>query len=342
MKKFSSLSLLVPFLLSACTLLPRPTQESNPSTPIPTTAATEEAIPCDPEKWVIAITSVEQTDLGDSTKLVFAKIGIENNDSLWGKVTGPKAANEKTTESVFLTTEDGSSYEYSDSSGSIPLEQLSAANQRLYEATGHIETPLLPPDYVTLGKTVDGETHYYNFAFLIPESQTPDSITIGNMGVDCIQPHVLSENGKPSYRKKSTQLPTKTYKLDTDLADVRDAPSARRYPNLVGAELVTPDWKETIFITDVTRDGNTITVTFDFTNFSSHAVSPSFEGYIMGDGQISICQNGPVHGLVESGQTAQDLTWTFIIPEDETDPVFVYVYGGTADLNEVYRVNPEG
>ena len=40
-------------------------------------------------------------------------------------------------------------------------------------------------------------------------------------------------------------------------------------------------------------------------------------------------------------QTAEDLTWTFAVPEDETNLVFVYAYGGTIDLNEVYRINPE-
>ena len=347
MKKFSSLSLLVPFLLSACTLLPRPTQESNPSTPIPTTAATEEAIPCDPEKWVIAITSVEQTDLGDSTKLVFAKIGIENNDSLWGMVIGPDVSDEKAAqETVFLSTEDGFTYEYLDGRESNLSGQLSDTSRRLYEATGQIDTPLMPPGFVTLGKSIEEKPHYYNFSFLIPNSKMPDTITIGGMSVDCIQPHILSENGKPSYRRKNIQLPIKTYDLNTDITDIREIPSARRYPNLIGAELTTPDWKETIFITDVTRNGNTIDVTFDFTNFSSRAISPSFDGYIMGNNRSFICQDNceqrPTHAPVEPGQTAQDLTWTFTVPEDESNLVFVYIYGGKVDLNEVYRVNLEG
>jgi hypothetical protein len=49
---------------------------------------------------VIAITSKKQTDLGDGTKLVFAKIGIKNNDSLWGMVIGPDSSDEKATQKI--------------------------------------------------------------------------------------------------------------------------------------------------------------------------------------------------------------------------------------------------
>jgi hypothetical protein len=211
--------------------------------------------------------------------------------------------------------------------------------------TNRIVTPLMPPGFVALGKTIEGEPYDYNFAFLIPDSQEPDRITIGDMEIECIQPHVLGGNGKPVYRHKNVQLPSKTYNLESDVTEIREAPSVRRYPNLVGAEVVTPDWKETIFITDVTRNRNTIDVTFDYTNFSSHPMAPSFSGYIMGSSQYFICQKDcesqSTHEPVEPGQTAQDLTWTFTLPEDETNLTFVYVYGGKIDLNEVYRVNLE-
>ena len=343
---FLLLTILASFLFSACTLLSRPVQERNSFIPSPKTTASKVVIPCAPENWVIAITSVEQTDLGDGTKLVFAKIGIENNDSLWGKVSGPDVSDEKTAqETVLLTTEDDSTYEYLDGRQSDLSGQLSDTSRRLYEATGRIDTPLMPPGFVALGKTIDGYPSYYNFAFLIPDSKMPDTITISGTQVDCIQPHILSENGKPSYRKKSIQLPVKTYNLDTDVTAVRDAPSARRYPNLVGAELTTPNWKETIFITDVTRNGNTIAVTFDYTNFSSRAISPSFDGYIMGNNRLFICQNDceqrATHAPVEPSQTTQDLIWIFTVSEDESNLVFVYVYGGKIDLNEVYRINLE-
>jgi len=343
MKKVLLTTILAPFLLSACAFLTRSTNIRETETPTPATIAIDDDIPCAPENWVIAVTSVEQTDLGDGTKLVFAKIGIENNDSLWGTLNGPDHSVAEN--SVFLTTEDGSIIEYLDSSHQVPSGQLSNANQILYGATGRIETPLLPPGFVALGKTTGGDPHYYNFAFRIPESQTPDIITIGGMSIDCIQPHVLGENGMPLYREKRVQLPAKTYDLDTDLAGVREAPSARRYPNLAGAELTTPDWKENLFITGASRNGNTIEVTFNFTNFSSRDMPPSFNGYIMGSNRLFICQNDcdeqPTHAPVEPGRTAQDLPWTFTVPEDETNLVFVYVYGGQVDLNEVRRINLE-
>jgi hypothetical protein len=336
-KKVPLLPLLASFLLTACTLVPRPTQERNLTTPIPITAASEDVVPCAPENWELAITSIEQTNLGDGTISVFARIGIENNDSLWGKVIGPVVSDEKAAqETVFLTTKDGSTYEYLNGSNPIPT---------LYETTGQIETPLLPPKFVTLGKTIDGHPLYYNFAFQIPSSKIPETVTIGGLAVDCIQPHIIGENGKPAYRHKSILLPSRTYNLETDVSDIHDEPSARRYPNLVGAELVTPDWKETIFITDVARNGDSVVVTFDFTNFSSHAVSPSFNGYLIGSGRVFICQidceNQPNYDPVQPGHIAQDLTWTFTVPEDETNLMFVYTYGGKVDLNEVYRVNIE-
>jgi len=299
--------------------------------PVSTTVVPEDVIPCALDNWKIAITSIDQTDLGDGTKLVEAMIGIENNDSLWGKVSGPSFSDEPTQKFIFLTTEDGSTYGF--------------VKDTQYETTGKLETPLLPPGFATLGKTIDGTPLRYSFSFLIPDSKIPEAITIDGMKVDCIQPHVVGENGQINYRKKEIQIPAKTYDLDTDITGVREAPSSRRYPNLVGAELVTPDWKETVFITAVTRNGNTIAVTFDFTNFSSHATSPSFDGYIMGNNRLFICQNNcgheQTHRPIEPGQTAPNLTWTFTIPEDESNLAFVYIYGGKVDLNEVYRVNLE-
>jgi hypothetical protein len=340
--KILLLTIPVLLILSACTSKTSPLQESDLPTPFPGTTEPKDEIPCAPENWVIAITAVEQTDLGDSKKLVFTKIGIENNDSLWGSLNGP--ANE-TRKSVFLTTKDGSIYEAFERPHPIPSDQLSDQDQNTLVETVRIETPLMPPGFVALGKTIEGVPYDYNFAFLIPDSQEPDTITIGGIGVDCIQSHVVGGNGKPVFRHKNIQLPVRTYDLETDVADVREAPSARRYPNLVGAELVTPDWKETLFITDVTRNGNTIDVTFDYTNFSSHPMSPSFNGYIMGSSRHFICQKDcesqPTHEPVEPGQTAQDLTWTFTLPEDENNLTFVYAYGSKIDLNEVYRVNLE-
>lgn len=331
------------FLLSACTSLFRPTQENNSPTPSPTP---EKQISCAAENWLIAITAVDQIKLDDGTKLVFARIGIENNDVFWGSVFGPRTPNEnKRQKSVILSTQDGTKYEYLDEKSLPPSEQTGDSYRAMYRVTGQIETPLLPPGFVTLGKAKNREPSYYNFAFQIPGSQIPNTIAINDMQVNCIQPHLVGENGIPVYREKTIQLPIKTYNLETDITEIRDAPSARRYPNLVGAELISPDWKETIFITDVTRDGKEITVVFDFTNFSSHEISPSFNGYIMGSNRLFICQNDceqrPSYEAVKPGQTAQELTWTFLVPEHETSLTFVYVYGGNVDLNEVYRINLE-
>jgi hypothetical protein len=156
---------------------------------------------------------------------------------------------------------------------------------------------------------------------------------------------VIGENGQPVYRKKNIQLPARTYTIDTDIGDFQDELPAGRYPNLVGAELILPDWKEIISVTDVTKDGNKITVVFDFSNYSSHDVSPSFNGYIIGNNHLFICQEDceqkSTHETVQSGQAAYDLTWTFTVPESVTNLMFVYVYGGNVDLNEVYIIDLE-
>jgi hypothetical protein len=335
-------TLLTSFLLTACTFFPGKFQERDFPSPASTKAEPNDKIPCAPENWTIAITAVEQRDLGDGTKLILIKLGIENNDSLWGSVNGP--ANE-TRQSVSLTTKDGSVYEPVEGSQSIPTEQLPDRIQIMLAETGRIETPSMPPGFIAVGETIDGEPFSYNFAFRIPKSQVPEGISIGGVEVECIFPRNVGEIGKPFRRHKFIQLPVKSYNLETDVTEVREAPSARRYPNLVGAELVTPDWKETLFITNVSRDGNIIEVTFDFTNFSSRPISPSFNGYIMGSSRMFICQKScdgqKTHGPVEAGRTAQDLTWTFTLPRDETNLTFVYVHGGNVDLNEAYRLNLE-
>jgi len=345
-KKLLFLALLTLPSLSTCTFLTRPNLESDLPTPQPTETISKPEIPCMPENWAIAITALEQVDLGDGTKLVFVKIGVENNDSLWGRVNDPSSSDEtESLKSVYLSTMDGTRYGHLDLSSPLPSEHLAASHRAMYETTGLIETPLLPPGFVTLGRSNKGEPYYYNFAFQIPNSQKPASITLGTVQVQCIQPYVLSGNGKPIYRNKTIRLPAKTYNLETDITDVREAPSARRYPNLIGAELATADWKESIFITNVRRNGNEVTVVFDFTNFSSHDISPSFSGYIMGDSRLFICEydcaHRPNQETVQPGQTAQDLTWTFAMPENETNLTFVYVYGGSSNLNEVYRINLE-
>ena len=337
------------FTLSACTFLTHPIQETDASTPFPETTATDEDASCAADNWKIGITSVEQLDLDDGTKLVIANIGIENNDMLWGSLQGPidSVANETNTR-VSLMTKDGSLFENLDSFPTL-LEQQPDRLQALGDITGRIKTPLLPPGFVTLGKSIDGEPRYYNFAFQLPKAQIPDAITIGGLEVNCILPYVTGGNGAPAYHGKKVLLPERTYNLSKDVGDVHDEPSARRYPNLVGAELELPDWKEVIEVTGVTREGDRIKVTFDFTNYSSHPVSPSFNGYLIGSSQlfycpttdVSDCGHGTKYEAVQPGQTAQDLTWSFTVPEEETDLVFVYVYGGLVDLNEVYRVNLE-
>jgi len=344
MNKALRLTLLVWILLAACTPLLQPTQENNILAVLPTS---EEKTPCAAEYWKIAITSITQADLGDGTKLVFAEIGIENNDSLWGSLSGPENSSaDKTQSSVYLTTKDGSVYKYINSAYAISSEQLSSQNQNLLKGTGQIDTPLLPPEFVTLGRIIDGQPFYYNFAFQIPDSQTPDSIIIGGLEVRCVQPFVSGENGAPVYRGKSILLPAHTYNLSTDIEDVHDEPSARKFPNLVGAELESPDYKELITVTGVTREGGKIIVTFDFTNYSSRAVPPSFNGYIIGNNQMFICQSNcetqATYERVRPGQIAQDLTWSFTAPKDETNLMFVYIYDDLVDLNEVYRINLEG
>jgi hypothetical protein len=327
------------FLLSACTNVAQPTPVNHAPTLL---SSIENQIPCAAENWNIAITSVDQINLGDSTKLVFAGIGVENNDSLWGHINSLEYETQK---HILLTTEDGSVYEYLENSFSVPSEQKTFLYQELYEPTGHIETPLLPPGFAALGVSIDGEPHYYNFAFQIPETKIPYAVSIDGMQATCILTYVIGENGQPIYREKTIQLPAQIYNLDTDIAEVHDTPSARRYPNLTGTEWITPDWKESIFITDVTQSRNEIIVTYDFTNFSSHAAAPSFNGYIIGSNRLFICQNDcksqPSNELVQPGQTAQDLILIFTIPEGETNLIFVYAYGGRVDLNDARRINLE-
>jgi len=345
MKKTLQAILPVLGLLAACAQVVQPTPDIT-ATKINTL---EQQTPCSVENWKVVITSVEQADLVDDKKLVFARIGIENNDSLWGSVHGPEHPSTiKTQSSIYLTTEDDTVYGYLDSADQLPAGQLSEQDQILLNSTGRIATPPLPPEFVTLGQLSAGEAYYFNFAFHIPDTQTPNTVTIDGMEVNCIQPFTIGENGIPVYRSKSIQLPAHTYNLRTDIEPVHNVPSARKYPNLVGAELELPDYKEAIAVTAVTREGDTINVMFDFSNYSSHAMSPSFNGYIMGDTKLFICQTTSDNDCeqttqerVQPGQTAQDLMWTFTVPESETNLMFVYAYGGQIDLNEVYRINLE-
>jgi hypothetical protein len=323
----------------------------NPNSELPTPSSAN----CDPNKWKIAITSIDQKDLGDGTKLIIASIGIENNDSLWGSISGPEdydKHNDETQYDVFLTTKDGSNFGYLGGNLPIPTEQLSTQNLVGYGSTGSIGTLLLPPGFVTLGLMMGGKPNYFNFAFTIPNSQTPNSITIGGFQVSCIVPPTMEVwSVKPVYHGKTIDLPVKTYNLTTNIADIHGEPSfTSNYPNLVGSKLDLPDDNGIIEFTGVTRNGNTINILFNFTNLSSTETAPYFNktGYIIGDSRLFSVQTDvenyrdpqSFYTPVQPGQTMQGFIWSFTVPENEINLMFVFVYGDVIDVNKVYRITP--
>jgi len=174
----------------------------------------------------------------------------------------------------------------------------------------------------------------------MPNTQIPDSLTIRNMSVGCSAP----EKSKAHYRDL-----IETYDLSTDGANVYTLPSADKFPDLVGSKLEMPDEEGTMEFTGVTRNGNMVNVVFNYINPSSNEAYPTFGGYIIGDSGLASCQTigewdceHETHNImsVQPGEAAQGLVLSFIVPENETNLMFVYVYGDEIDVNKVYRINP--
>jgi hypothetical protein len=343
-KKISLTTLSSLILILACAF-PRAFQKSSvltpsvePFTPLLTTNPSGTEYACDAN---IVIMGVDEVDLGDGTKIVHVRIGLENHGSLWTKLRGPDDDEDtETQKSVFVITKDGSIYGFLGRHTGIPPELLPDQNRTLYEERGAIITALIPPGFSILGQTMLGKPHYYGFAFQMPNTQIPDSITIKNMSVVCSAP----ENSKYSYSDL-----VETYTLSTDGADLQVLPSADKYPNLVGSKLVMPFEGESIEFTGVTRDGNTVNIVFNYINLSSDEAHPSFNGYIIGDGRLASCQTTGEYDCesqlsnilpVQPGQTAEGLVLSFLVSENETNLMFVYIYGDEFDVNKVYKLNP--
>jgi hypothetical protein len=304
---------------------------------------------CNPEKWKITITAIEQHDLGNGTKLIVTRIGIENHDMVWGSVKGPSTISNEAQNAIYLTTKDGSKYNYLRGFLPVPSPQLSDQDQTTYESTGWIGTVPLPPGFAVLGPTVQGRPYMFNFAFQIPLSQEPETINISGLEVECIFPHTIQENGKASYGGGHYDLPETTYNLPSEIHDIHSQPSNNKHPNLVGSKIELPNHEGALEFTDVSREGKMIVVTFNFTNLSSAEASPQFNGYILSNSGFysclttseNDCEHQSFYTPVQPGQTAQGLTWSFAVPQDSTDLFFVYVYGDVIDVNEVYRIAPK-
>ncbi len=311
-----------------------PSYEKN--TAIPSDIGTPDASSCG-DQWNIVITSVSEVEIGDGTKLVLVNLGIENNTPFWGQLKGPDDdwLSNGTEPTAYLTTKAGSTYPYIYLNLPFPPNQIppSYAHYR-----GYISTQLLPPGFVTVGGITQGNADHHRLGFQIPISEVPDSITIEGMYALCV-----GGNG-------TGDIPVKTYNFSTDIADVHSQPSAKEFPDLVGQRIELPDDEGIIEFTKVTRDGNIITVNFNFTNLSSSEDLPRFNSYIIGDSGFTSCQSGiglfcesddSYNVPVSPGQT-QTLSWLFEMPEDEINLLFVYVYDAeTGGPNKVYSINPE-
>jgi len=313
----------------ACSSLLKPTSNatsvaSSPNSPlIPPTISSESNSQCDAE---IFITSVTEGVPENGMKVVLATLGIKNTGSVWMELRGPDGdwIVLQTDPPTYLTTKDGSIYEYSHSYGEdAPLMTME----------------VLPPGFVTLGVTLGaaypGDPLYYNLRFDIPAAQIPDSITIGQMGISCFATGIA----------RYPFLPDKTYDLSSDVTEAPAQKSGSQYPDLVDSLLQLPNGEGKIEFTGVTRSGDTLTITFNFTNLSPSDAPPPFSGYIIGDGRLSTCfvkieGSCPVDNFnaVPPGQT-QTFSAMFNVLQHDTNLKFVYVHGNFEEPNVVYKIN---
>jgi hypothetical protein len=331
----------------ACNALSRPNTAVTPALveatkpSVTLTALSENEATCRAE---IVITNVDEVDMGDDTKLVHVKIGFENKGTMWAKLRGPDDDEDtETQKSVFITTKDGSVYGFRGRHQGIPPQFLPDQSLTLPEERGAVVTALIPPEFAILGQTVGGQPHYYGFAFQMPSAQVPESITMKNMSLVCLGPPT-TEN----YSDRANDDLPQTYSLMSGITDVHALPSADKFPDLVGSKLEMEYEGESIEFTGVSRKGNTISVTFNYVNDSTYEAYPTLNGYVIGYSRLAACLATGEYNCelqesylptVQPGQTAQDLVWSFIVPENETNLFFVYVGGDVSDLNKVYRIN---
>jgi hypothetical protein len=296
---------------------------------------------CSLDNWRLLVTSVQEKVRGDGTKDVIVNVGIENNDHLWGFLDGPYSQNNP--KPVTMTTANGKVYEPTVRNIQIDLDNGDFAAY----ASGFIHTPDLPPGFTASGQSFRGGRTRYSFAFNIPNAEMPATFSIDTLQIHCFGADV-EVNGQVVYGGGLLLVPPMTYNLSGGgVQNVHEEPTASDYPELKRGRRVLDDTASELEVTDVTRQGNIITVTFNYTNRSSYPQGPVFQGYIIGNQNIFTClaeRESDCHvdhsGSPETqpGQTIQGLTWTFVVPKDESNLLFVYISGqiNKAHSDQVY------
>lgn len=297
---------------------------------------------CSMDKWKIFISSVEQKDQGDGTKDVTIYLAVQNNDHLWGTVVSSQLYNDS--KAFMMTTTAGK--EYGPTSKNFVLNMPNG--DIITYGSGYMNTLLLPPGATVTGQSIRGIPTFYGFMFNIPSAETPATFTINTLTINCVgNPRYVMVNGEPVYGGGTLYIPPLTYDMRAGAQGTIEEPSAGNYPGLKGSKLVetTGEYE----FTDVSRQGNTITITLNFTNRSKYQTGPSFAGYILGDqGQITCpetyemdCQVGRSGSPeVQPGDTITGVTWTFVVPKDEKNLLFVYVQAdsSTDTTSKVYNL----
>jgi hypothetical protein len=290
----------------------------------------------------IVITGVDELDLGDGTKIVHVRIAFENKGNLWARLKGPDDDEDTETQwSVYIRTEDGSTYGFLGRQKGIPSELLPHPRRTEYEERGAVVTALIPPGFAILGQTVDGKPHYYGFAFRVPRTEVPVSISIKNMALSCAAPPELDHSSL-----RYVEL-AEDYSLTSDIRDVNILPSADNIPNLIGSRLEMGIPQQFIEFTGITRIGNTISVMFNYINDSPYEAITGFEGYIIGNSGFASCVNGVRIDCEDSGvaiphvgpgQTFGSVV-SFTMPEDETNLFLAVVDNDHTGFRGLYKIN---
>ena len=306
---------------------------------------------CQVDKWNIFPTNLKQIPLGDGSKLVAVQLAVQNNSRRWGSISGPSnnglIINEDTSQDIILTTNDGSSFNAL-SSGyfDLPSGQFIFPGQDNYMPTDWTETPTIPPDFTVIGgeTTLDGSWPGYIFSFQVPESVTPVRLTLKGMTATCILPPTKMQNGKYEYWGSRGGIPTRTYALPTDVSGVIKEPRSGSYPGLVGGKVVMADNVGFIMFTNLSRNGNVVSVKYSYTDQDTIAASlssGSLNAYVIGDSGIAFPPDQTPDAAdvtIAPGQTASGFTVTFTVPASEKNLALAYVAGDVIAVDDVFSI----
>ena len=348
-KKTSLYILPLLIVVMACAFFAQPLQESGdqatpakqaqqaaePTNLKPTATPSENKQICEVK---IVIRGIDEIDLGDGSKTVFVRIELENTGAFWAMLKGPGDDNDTATQkSVFITAKDGSTYGFIGRyEGGLPPQVLPDNNPTLYEQRGAVVTAFIPPGFSIRGQTMAGIPHDYGFAFQMPSSQVPDTITIKNMTLICRYP-----DATPPIANLA-----ETYDL-ADVNDIQALPSTDEYTELIGSKIETDIEGQSIEFTAVTRNANTVNIFFNYINLSTSEAYPNLSGHIIGESGLASCQANieadcaysiGSFGSVQPGQTAEGLVASYTVPETETNLMLVYMDDDIGILDRVYRI----